>query len=171
MTLVVPSAQEEEQSAIYPVQFVQIGELHDIAVPLVRITTCGLIRLEILQEVVSHNPPLGRYKILSPLALRGRGLIPALTLLKLLLSQPQQFALTDWLLEQMRSHLKTVVGENLYDEFSHLRDLLCGLEKRADLKLLRPHLAMHLNNREGSGPGYQIAPYPLIWLDTVSAPV
>lgn len=83
-----------------PIQWVSVGELAQVPAPLIRITTCGLLTLEILNEVSEGDEPQAHYWVLTPDLLRGRGVVPTLTLLKLLLSRPERFALADWLLEQ-----------------------------------------------------------------------
>lgn len=70
----------EETQQIRSVQFITIGKQEDIPVPLIRITTCGLLTIEIVDEVI---PPQAHYASLTPEQLRGRGTGPALMLLKL----------------------------------------------------------------------------------------
>ncbi len=149
---------------VSPVQFMQSGNESQVPVPAVRIYTCGMISIEVLTEIVSSDPPLARYTVLSPQTLRGRGIIPSLTLLKLLLSRPHRFASKDWLAEQIR-HEEDAPDVRLDTIASQLRKLLCGNERDSNDDL-RVQLVMYVRNGKQSGPGYQLAPYPLIWLDT-----
>ena len=173
--LQVQQAFEHETRTIYPIQLLHLKGLQEVPAPFVRISTCGMLTLEVFQEVVSTAPLLGRYEVLSPANLRGRGIVPALTLLKLFVSQPHRFASKDWLAEKLRR------GNSRDDEdeggsygvgrldniASILRDLfVCPCEQREDLEKLRVLLVTFLRNGKESGPGYQLAPYPLIWLDT-----
>ena len=91
---------QETETVIRPIRWIAMGEQEQAPAPLVRVGTCGLLTLELVQERVSADPPQARYAVLTPDRLRGRGVGPALSLLKLLLSRPQRFAPADWLLEQ-----------------------------------------------------------------------
>jgi len=96
MTPVAP----EDVASVRPIRFITVGGRMQVPAPLIYGRTCGLLTLEIVQEVVSSDPPLARYRSLTPEQLRGRGATPARLLLKLLLSRPHRFALRDWLTEQ-----------------------------------------------------------------------
>src|SRR5579875_477641 len=58
---------------IRPIQFIAVGKQTRVPAPLVRVTTCGLLTLETVQELVSTDPPLARYASLTPEQQRGRG--------------------------------------------------------------------------------------------------
>src|SRR5258707_327389 len=73
-------------------------------IPLLRIYACGILRVEILQEVPGGDPAQARYAALDLSDLRGRGPVPALTALSLLLHRPHRFAPTEWLREHVREH-------------------------------------------------------------------
>src|SRR5713226_7917377 len=90
----------------YPVTFLDYGKLRAIPVPLARISLCGMIEVEALKEVISVDPPLGRYEILSLPTLRGRGAIPSLMLLKLLASCSHRFETSDGLATHMRQEME-----------------------------------------------------------------
>ncbi|MEO6888994.1 MAG: bacterial transcriptional activator domain-containing protein [Ktedonobacteraceae bacterium] len=50
---------------------------------------------------------------------------------------------------------------------SYLRGLLCGLKaEQQQIDALRVRVVEYLRNGRSSGPGYRLAPYPLIWIDT-----
>jgi hypothetical protein len=91
---------EEVSSAIYPVQFVQVGSLQNVPAPLVRVTTCGGLKLEVLQEVISTDPAQGRYQAVT-FRRRLKGSSTGLTLLKVLVSLPEHYASKDWLTEHL----------------------------------------------------------------------
>ncbi|MEO9030675.1 MAG: bacterial transcriptional activator domain-containing protein, partial [Ktedonobacteraceae bacterium] len=99
---------------------------------------------------------------LTPEQLRGRGTAPALTLLKLLLSRPERFALKDWITEQFCRDQELFSNVRLDNIVSQLRGLLCP----SSYEDLRTHLVTHLRSSPGSGYGYQLAAYPLIWVDS-----
>jgi tetratricopeptide (TPR) repeat protein len=119
-----------------------------------------LLTVEIVQETVSADPPQARYAVLTPDRLRGRGVGPALNLLKLLLSRPQRFAPADWLLEQFCRGEGEAFSTKRLDTLAWLlRDLLCPPAYES----LRRQVVAHI--RAMSGAGYQLAGYPLVWVD------
>ena len=97
--MAIMQGMQETTDCIKPITFLEIGNRSQVPAPLIRVTTCGLLTIEIITEVVSSDPPRARYTSLTPEQLRGRGTAPALTLLKLLLSCPHHFALKEWLTE------------------------------------------------------------------------
>ncbi|MGH2481652.1 MAG: AfsR/SARP family transcriptional regulator, partial [Ktedonobacteraceae bacterium] len=129
--------------------------------PFIRITTCGLLTVEIVEEVVSTNPPLARYLSMTLDQLRGRGTRPALSVLKLLLNCHAHFALKDWLLEHYCHEGELFSSARIENVVSLLRKLLC-LPAYEDL---RTHLVAHVKSGL-SGSGYQLALYPLVWVDS-----
>ncbi len=142
------------------VRLLTVGEQEQTPAPLVRVGTCGLLTLEIVQEIVSADPPQARYAALTPDRLRGRGVGPALSLLKLLVSRPQRFAPADWLLEQFcRGEGEAFSSKRLDTLAWLLRDLLCP----SAYATLRRQIVAH--TRAMSGVGYQLAGYPLVWVD------
>jgi hypothetical protein len=156
---------EYGSSVTYPIQFIEQEQGIHLPVPLVRVTCCGMMMLEVLKEVMSSDPPLGRYEVVSTQDLRGRGAVPSMMLLKLLVSQPHRFATKDWLATQMQQEMERGALVRLDTMASQLRKQFRGLQgdEASALGLL---LVAYLRNGRGSGPGYQLAPYPLIWLDT-----
>jgi hypothetical protein len=132
-----------------------------IPAPFLRITTCGLLTIEVVEEVVSTEPPLAQYTSLTPEQLRGRGTAPALTLLKLLLSCPERFALKDWLMNQFCRDRELFSNVRLDNIASQLRSLVCPSAYEG----LRKHLVTLVRSSPVSGDGYQLAAYPLIWTD------
>src|SRR5579875_211331 len=147
-------------TTIRPMRLLAVGDRLQVPTPLIRVRTCGLLTLEILQEIVSTDPPQARYTVLTPDRLRGRGVGPALSLLKLLLSRPQRFAPADWLLEQFCRGEGEAFSTKRLDTLAWLlRDLLCPPAYAA----LRRQIVAHA--RALGGAGYQLAGYPLIWVD------
>src|SRR5258708_36908754 len=57
-------------------------------IPVLRIYTCGLFTVEILQEVPDGDAAQARYQVLDLSGLRGRGSVPSLSALKLFVHQP-----------------------------------------------------------------------------------
>ncbi|MEO6892010.1 MAG: BTAD domain-containing putative transcriptional regulator, partial [Ktedonobacteraceae bacterium] len=156
----------------YPIQFMQGGHLQDVPAPLVRVTTCGGFHLEVVQDVISVDPPLARYQVIT-LEQRPRGSRTGLTLLKMLASRPEHYASKDWLAEyipRMRSsddEEEEGWGRGLVridNVVSLLRSLLCppGI---AQEDMARKRLVAYVKNHKDSGPGYQLASLPLLWLD------
>ncbi len=162
----------ESTEAVYPIRYEQVGHLHQVPTPLVRVTTCGGFHLDVVQEVISVDPPLGRYRLIT-LEQRPKGSSTGLTLLKMLASRPEHYASKDWLAEyipRMRSsddEKEENWGRGLVridNVVSLLRSLLCppGI---AQEDTARKMLVAYIKNHKDSGPGYQLASLPLLWLD------
>lgn len=81
---------QENPSSLHiaPITFANVGKLSRIPVPLVRLWTCGMLKLEVLTSIGEDNPPGGTYEDVVSQDVRGRGAIPALMLLKKLLRWP-----------------------------------------------------------------------------------
>src|SRR5579885_122257 len=153
-----PTPAPEER--IRPVSLITVGEQDQTPAPLVRVMTCGLLTLEIAQAIVSTDPPQARYRVLVPERLRERGVVPALTLLKLLVSRPQRFAPADWLREQFcRGEGEAFSSKRLDTLAWLLRDLLCPPAYES----LRRQIVAH--TRAMGGAGYQLGGYRLFWVD------
>jgi hypothetical protein len=147
-------------TTIRPMRLLAVSDRLQVPAPLIRVMTCGLLTLEILHEIVSADPPQARYAVLTPDRLHGRGVGPALSLLKLLVSRPQRFAPADWLLEQFCQSEREVFSTKRLDTLAWLlRDLLCPPAYES----LRRQIVAH--TRAMSGGGYQLAGYPLVWVD------
>lgn len=159
MTMTPRASEDADQ--VKPIQFMTVGGRDQVPAPLIRVSTCGLLTVETIQEVVSADPPLARYASLPPEQLRGRGTAPALLLLKLLVSQPRRYALRDWLMEQFCPDRELFTSNRLWNIAWLLRRLLCP----PDYADLRTQLVAYVYSASGSGSGYQLAPYPLIWID------
>jgi hypothetical protein len=56
-----------------PILFVDYEQAHPIPASLAQISTCDMMTIEILKEVMSEEPPLGRYEGVPNQILRGRG--------------------------------------------------------------------------------------------------
>jgi hypothetical protein len=156
---------EHGSCVIHPIQFIEQEQEVPLPVPLIRVTCCGMMMLEVLKEVVSTDPPLGRYEVISTQVLRGRGAVPSMMLLELLGSQPHRFATKDWLITQLQQEMESGALVRLDTVASQLRKQFRGFQGE-DANALGLVLVAYLRNGRGSGPGYQLAPYPLIWLDT-----
>src|SRR5258708_2729250 len=160
MTSIQRGSQAVEQVQI--IQLVEVGPRQAVPVPFLRITTCGLLTIEVIEEVVSTDPPLARYRSFTPEQLRGRGTAPALILLKLFLSCPERFGLRDWLIDQFCRDRELFSSVRLDNIVSQLRSLLCP----GEYEDLRKHLVAHVRSSPSSGDGYQLASHPLIWVDS-----
>ncbi len=160
--MVIVQGSQEPSDQIRPIQFLAVGNHSQVPAPLIRITTCGLLSIEVVEEIVSTDPPLARYVPLTPEQLRGRGTAPALTLLKLLLSRPERFALKEWLTEQFCRDRELFSNVRLDNIVSLLRGVLCPPAYEA----LRTHLVAYVRSSPGGGDGYQLAAFPLIWVDS-----
>jgi DNA-binding SARP family transcriptional activator len=105
------------------------------------------------------DPTTGLCLPLPAERLHGRGVAPALGLLKALLCRPRRFATRDWLLEQFWPETtRRKASERLDDVVSGLRTLL--RVPGSDEKIL--HFVYGSN---GKGNGYQLTAYPTIWVD------
>jgi tetratricopeptide (TPR) repeat protein len=130
-------------------------------IPVIRITTCGVFTIEILQEVPESDPAQARYAKLSPERLRGRGPGPALALVKLLISQQGRYAPKDWLMTHLRQEDEVCVTEKRMENIvSYVRGLLC-LPSGKKLQ----DLLTYVRTTKESGDGYRLAGFPLVWLD------
>ena len=159
MTIFQDDLRTSEQ--IRPIQLLERGKQTLAPAPFLRITACGLLTMEVVAEVVSTDPPQARYLAFTPDQLRGRGTAPALTLLKLLLSRSERFALRDWLIEQFCHDRDVFSSVRLDNIVSQLRSLLCP----PAYEDLRTQVVAHVRGSASSGDGYQLAAYPLIWTD------
>ena len=118
---------------------------------------CPLLRIYVLGTLDIQWPginiPFPRERML------GRGAAPALGLLKAHLTQPDRFALRDWLMEQFwpKSPYSNA-DERLDDVASSLRGLLRPPESHA--KILH-----FVYGKDGKGNGYRLEGYPQIWVD------
>lgn len=158
---VMTNTEHQPSEHVAPIQFLYMDHLKELPAPFVRITTCGLLSLAILKEVVPTDPPQARYQVFTPEHLHGRGPAPALMLLKLLVSRPQRFALRDWLMQQFCHERELFSNVRLDNIASQLRSLLCPETYEG----LRTRLVAHARSRSDSGDGFQLASYPLIWID------
>jgi hypothetical protein len=167
------TSRDNEADNIYPIQFIERGEICDLPAPLVRLSTCGGLTIEVLEEVVSVAPPQARYRRLSPDNLRGRGIAPALTFLKLLASQSRRYAKKDFLREHLsRLDEEAATDDRVDDVASLLRGLLYPSpnketpEERKRREKVRKLLVVYVHGSKGSGGGFCLGEYPLIWVDT-----
>ncbi len=62
----------ETPDPVRPIQFIEVGGQPQMPAPCIRLTTCGLLTIEIVAEVISTDPTLARYTSLTPEQLRGR---------------------------------------------------------------------------------------------------
>jgi tetratricopeptide (TPR) repeat protein len=131
-------------------------------IPVIRIFTCGLFTIEILQEVPEGDPAQARYAELPPERLRGRGPGSALKAVKLSISQEGRYAPKDWLMTHLRQEEEVyVTDKRLENILSYLR---CHLLCLPSGKKLRD-LVVYRRATKESGDGYRLAGYPLVWLD------
>lgn len=125
--------------------------------PFVRIFTFGPLEVFARGEATAEETSR-RYVPLSTDRLNGRGTTAAFTLLKVLLCQPHRHAPRDLLMELLWSeHTRKQAAARLDDAASVLRTLL------------RPasgdNLLEYRHSNRNSGNSYQLATYPLIWVD------
>jgi tetratricopeptide (TPR) repeat protein len=152
----------------YPIEYITPDQPGGIlgwreGIPVIRLFTCGLLSIEILQEVPGGDVAQARYEALSAERLRGAGPAPACHLLKLLVSQPERYAPKDWLLTHLRegkSEQECITPRRLENIVSSLRKLVCLPSGKRLQDLLTYERATH-----ESGDGYQLVGYPLVWLD------
>ncbi len=132
-------------------------------IPVIRLFTCGLLSIEILQEVPDGDPALARYEPLPAERLRGAGPAPACKLLKLLCSRPERYASKDWLMTHLREGKdpdQSITPRRLENIVSTLRKLVCLPSGKRLQDLLTYERATH-----ESGDGYHLVGYPLVWVD------
>ncbi len=143
--------------------------------PLVRITTCGSpISIEVLQRVERGQP------VYAPPDWKRLDNQTVLTLLAVLASQPGGIASQDFLSQVLRPSRRTpsLMEEDEDDDrclkrpenlVTLLRRLLYPPALRhlreADQQTVRLHLVRRIKASRDSGPAYQLAPLPIIWLD------
>jgi tetratricopeptide (TPR) repeat protein len=142
-------------------------------VPLTRISTCGHLTVEVLQEGDRSSDGQMTF-VYGPPILPHNGWTTALNLLKLLVSQPGRFATKDWLTEKLRrnkSEGEEWAGLARVDNIvSLLRSLLCSAEtpqsgEKRPKKTIGRVLVEYVPPTPESGSGYRLAASPLIWVD------
>lgn len=120
--------------------------------PSIRIWLCGSFTIEWVE------PETGRGFAMPDTTLHGRGATPALSLLKLLLCQPNRQAHRDWIMEQFwPESTRTTASHRLENIASTLRKLLYTENGE--------HLLSSLRGNKESGTSYQLPPYPRLWVD------
>jgi hypothetical protein len=137
-----------------------------VPVPLVKIYTCGGLRIEVLQQA-ADTPAQAHYG--APLDMRSarQGLGSAQTLLRMLISAPQHVRSMDWIRENWyQIDDPTMRISRIDNSATFLRGLLCPPffpdEQRASL---RRTLVRCVSGSPTSGNGYELGAYPLIWID------
>lgn len=132
----------------------------DKPIPLVKIYTCGGLRIEVLQHPASTLAQ-AHY---APAILPSVGARPAQLLLKHLLSVPQRFCSLDWLCEHWYS--TDDFPTRLDNRASSLRGLLCPPYLQGEQRnSCRKHVLTFFEGSKESGNGYRLGAYPLIWTD------
>jgi DNA-binding SARP family transcriptional activator len=122
--------------------------------PLVRIWLCGPFQLEWIDPTTKQAFPVSAQDV------QGRDRAQALSLLKLLLCQPERQAHRDWIMEQFwPEHSRSVATHRLENVFSALRKLLISPSGSESL--------LHsTRGKKQSGVLYSLSAYPQIWVDT-----
>src|SRR5436853_5178030 len=124
---------------------------------VVRITTFGPFLVEWLDSEQRYTPiPTDKIDI--------KGVLAARSLLKLLLCQPHRYAPRDWVLEQFWPDMEQKAAlHRVGNVVWILRRLLCPPDAPEKLRSL---LLSSTQSEQSTGLGYQLAAYPLIWVDT-----
>jgi WD40 repeat protein len=131
-------------------------------IPVFRIYTCGLFTIEMLVEVPGSDPAQARYTELPADRLFGRGPGSAQKAVKILISQEGRYATKDWLRTHLREGQEVcATNKRLENILSYLR---CHLLCLPSGKKLRD-LVIYRRATTESGDGYQLAGYPLVWID------
>jgi DNA-binding SARP family transcriptional activator len=121
---------------------------------LLRISTLGPFSIEYRDPHTRAFMPLPKEKW------HGKGATPALSLLKLLISQPHRYAPQDWILEQFWPETEVVKAESrLHDASYFLRSLLHPFTSEQD------PFFWYVRHTKTGGGGYRLAQHPLIWID------
>ena len=142
--------------------------LNTVPVPLVKIYTCGGLRIEVLQQP-ADTPTHARYDV--PLAgssdVQDKGISSAYTLLKMLISASMHARSMDWIRENWHPTDDFSRGISRIDNVaSLLRKLFCppffpdeqqATYRRASVRCV--------SGSPTSGNGYALGAYPLIWID------
>src|SRR5579859_1047713 len=121
-----------------------------------------VLRVSVLGPLLIEywDPPSGTFIRLSAEKWHGKGAVPALSLLELLISQPHRYGSQDWISEQLWPAADAKAAKKrLSDVVSFLRGLLHPSVSHPET------LVRHVAGTKGSGGGYQLAPYPSIWVD------
>ena len=120
--------------------------------PSIRIWLCGPFTIEWVE------PETGRGIAMPEMSLRGRDVVPALSLLKLLLCQPHRQAHRDWIMEQFwPESTRDTASHRLENIASTLRKLLRTPDGESLLSSLR--------GSKESGTSYHLLSYPHLWVD------
>ncbi len=149
--------------------------------PLARVRTCGALVVEVLLDLEQRAD--GRVEaVYGPPAaelLTIKGMTTAFLLLALLASQPGGFASKDFLTQTLPHLRRGSMGTEeddleedgslvrLDNVVSLLRKLLCPPKLLAfpGANALRKRLVRFVRATPESGPGYELAAFPLLWLD------
>ncbi len=149
--------------------------------PLARVRTCGVLAVEVPLDL--EQGPDGHVEaVYGPPAaelLTIKGMTTAFLLLALLASQPGGFASKDFLTQALPHLRRDSTGAEedelegdgslarLDNVVSLLRKLLCPPKLLAipGASALRKRLVRFVRATPESGPGYQLAEFPLLWLD------
>ncbi len=173
----------QQQPIVASAQMTQEQSEGTLAFPLARITTCGRLAIETVQTVqvdqdgnvqAIYGPP-------DPALLASKGTSTALILLALLVSQPGCFASKDWLSEKLghgRSREDEEEDERegmkrVDNVVSRLRFLLVPAQahEQPAIQQMRRRLVEYRRASGESGPGYQLAGMPWLWLDVTEIEV
>jgi tetratricopeptide (TPR) repeat protein len=174
MEMLEHHAVELAERTRYLIQVAHATNEQAIAFPLARITTCGPLSIQVLQaiRVDTNGQQEAIYGPPDPALLTKKGASTAFTLLSLLASQPGAFANKDWLSEKLGhlSHEADDEGEGLKrvdNVVSLLRFLLfpARTPESPEEQRFRRKLVAYRRASGESGPGYQLAGMPLLWLD------
>lgn len=148
--------------------------------PLTRIRTCGPLAIEVLQDLQAgpHERWQAMYGPPAADLLKMKGMTTATVLLALLTTQPGGFASKDFLIQTLAHFRHPPAFEDDEDEeaeplarldnvVSLLRKLLYPprLATFDRANQLRKHLVRFVRATQESGPGYQLAQFPLLWVD------
>jgi hypothetical protein len=136
-------------------------------IPLVKIHTCGGLRIEVLQHP-TEAPECAQYAPVSSQHLIGRGAVPAITMIKMLLGVPGRYRSIDWLKEYWYPDEQREAPSltTIHTTASYVRTLLSPpyLQGEQRERFRRQVLRYEYSSLD-SGNGYRLGSYPLIWLD------
>jgi hypothetical protein len=140
--------------------------LTDPPVPLVRIFTCGGLRIEVLQQPCT-SPEQARYEVATGENFNGRGLSSAHTLLKMLVSASRRCLTKDWIQENWAvTEEDRIPFKRVENAAWYLRGLLCPpYVSGKPCERCRRALVHYKLGSPGSGGRYALGTYLLIWID------
>jgi hypothetical protein len=135
-----------------------------VPIPLVKMYTCGGLRIEVLRHP-AEAAEFAQYTPITSHHLIGRGAVPAQTMMKILLRVLGRYSSIDWMREYWYPDGREA-PVRLDTTASYVRTLLTPPYLQGEEREHFRRLVLHYEYSSlDSGNGYRLGAYPLIWVD------